>query len=233
MMSFAAGTANTPSAVGPAVSKFKCPDCWGGYGDNLTGTSSAGTVTGVSVSLTVPTATCGAAGGDSGQLAAIDGTAASDFAYANVEELCSSGSTSYYATYYNGYDGSSGDMSVSAGDSVTMSVTESAGTYTFTVVDSTSGQTLSGTGSATGASLSYASCINDMFSGVPQANFGTVAFNSCNTTVNGHTGSVGAKDLGLTQFICYNGAGTKPLDKTGKLAKSTGDFTVTFKKAGP
>jgi len=221
--------------IAPLVTKVNCPDCWAGYGANATGTSSAGTVTGVSASITVPTVTanCGSSGETgSTQIVAIDGFAG-DFALAGIEEICDAGVLYYESAFYNAFDGSSNVALVNPGDSITMSVTESAGTYTFTVTDATTPSgSLTGTGSASGALLNYATCFNDMFGGIGQVNFGTVSFSACSTTIAGHTHSVG-KGPGLIEWRCYNALGTKALDATGKLVKSTGDFTVTFHKSGP
>jgi Peptidase A4 family len=215
------------------ATKMDCPDCWAGYGDSV----GTGEATGVSADITVPTLTPNCASGETGstQLVALDGSSGSDFALAGIEEFCVSGTLYYYSVFYNGADGSFGSATVSPGDAISMSITESAGTYTFTVTDNTNPSgSISGTGSASGASLNYATCFNDMLGGIGQANFGTITFTSCTTTINGSTNTVGTKGVpGLTEWLCFNSSDTKAINKTGKLNKTTGDFTVTFKKSGP
>jgi Peptidase A4 family len=225
----------TPGAiiVNSKPTKEDCPDCWSGYG---VASSTSGSVTGASATFTVPSIKCTSAETLSAFGAVLDGSSASDFSYAIVEAICDGGSLYLYAVWYNAADGSSGAASwtPNVGDSVTTSLSEASGTITFTITDATQSQTLTGTGSDTGMSLTAGTCFTDMAAGYGQVNFGTISFTDCTATVNGHTGGVGSfgKSVTVLEWITFNSADSKALNKVGKLM-SKEDFTVTFKKAGP
>jgi Peptidase A4 family len=231
-VAFAAPPTAAGKQASPLLSKVDCTDCLAGYGING---SAKGTVTGAYVMITVPTVSCATKNNNyaSQQVAMIDGLPGLDYAYAGAEEYCQNGSVLYYSVYDNSYDASTGFASISPGDVLNVSVTESAGTFTFKVTDLTDSRgSISGTGAATFAYLEYASCANTFYSnGEGQVDFGTVFFSGCSATVSGSTASIG-KGPSLTKFVCVGMTG-KPLDNTGKLSKKTGNFAVTYKKPGP
>jgi hypothetical protein len=89
------------STLSPFLSKYKCDDCFAGYGDQET---KDGSVSGVSDQYTVPQATCGTNSSAVGFLVAIDGSI--DFASLGLYQFqpaCGKEQTSYLAIlYYSG-----------------------------------------------------------------------------------------------------------------------------------
>jgi hypothetical protein len=203
----------------------KCPDCWAGYGVSGTG------LTSVSTHFVIPTVTCPSSGtAGVAFLVAIDGGSATDFALAGIEAICSSGTLSLAAVWYNAATDTSGSGSFTpaAGDHVSASIKETGSNFVFVVKDGTN--KLTGKASDSGAANSYATCFTDMFTGYALANFGTVKFQSC--LVNG--AGVGQTTQTLVKWVDVNSAATSVLASPGKLSGTNMDnFAVHFKAAGP
>jgi len=169
---------------------------WAGYAD----AAGANAVTYVAGSWVQPPVTCPSRGT---QYAAfwvgIDGYNSNTVEQTGTLAICSSGHASYSA-WWELYPLNSiqtiGSMTVHAGDSFSASVTYSTSGFTMAIKDQTNGQSYSTTGTQSGTSRSSSECVAERPSSgnslTALANFGTMTFSSCTSTISGTTVGIGA-----------------------------------------
>jgi hypothetical protein len=211
---------------------------WSGYAaeTNLT-TPASNVVTSVSGSWTVPKVT-GSTNAYSSVWVGIDGYSSNSVEQLGTEQDTSrSGATSYYA-WWETYPNPSiliSNMTISAGDSMTASVSYSSGSYTLYMKDNNTGQTFT-TPQSVAAQRSSAEWIVEApssFSGVlPLANFGTAQLSGASATINGSTGAIDNSAWQNTAINMVNRSGTV-IDQTSGLTDTTASpitssFSVTY-----
>ena len=156
---------------------------WSGY------SAINGRYTSVSASWTQPAASCTSATTYSSFWVGLDGDGSNTVEQTGTSADCSGGSPRYYA-WYEMYPKFPVNLSlpISAGDSISGSVTADAGgRFTLTITNTTTGQSFTTSQRLNRARLASAEAIAEAPSSsggvLPLTNFGTVSFSS--TTVNG------------------------------------------------
>jgi hypothetical protein len=164
---------------------------WSGYAV----TGAANSVSYVAGTWTVPTVST-TTSGYSAVWVGIDGYNSSSVEQIGTAEDVVGGRASYYA-WYEMYPSASvtiTSMAVHPGDSITGSVSYSAGSYVLTLNDTTDSQSFTKTIAASGLSRSSAEWIVEAPSNgygiLPLANFGTTTFTNSYATIAGATGAV-------------------------------------------
>jgi len=183
------GVGSFPLNSSSAVGSYN----WSGYAV----TGSAGSVTSVSGSWTVPSETCTSSQTYAAFWVGIDGFNSGTVEQTGTLAECIGG-TPYNFAWYEFYPSSLVELwTVSTGDSISASVTYSASTnkFTTTVTDTTSKTSYTTLPtSVTGAKESSAEWIAEApssYNGIlPLADFGTVNFGSSLATISGHSGSI-------------------------------------------
>lgn len=231
---------------------------WSGYA--VTGAS--GSVTSVTGSWTIPTATCPSSGAGANAYSSfwvgIDGWNSSSVEQTGTDSDCSNGKPVYYAwyefypqgAYYACSTFSSCRVmeSLSAGDTVTATVTYSPASEVFSATISVT----SLTGTVTSNTATYRSnraqrssaewiaetpCCEGNGSVLPLADFGTVSFTNANATVS----PFGASTLGALSFdspanfwesTMVAESGGAVMAQPSGLSGST-SFSVTWENVGP
>ncbi len=199
---------------------------WSGYAVN----TSAGAVTAVSGSWTVPTVT-GAAGTYSSTWVGIDGYSSNSVEQTGIEADVNNSGVPTYSAWYEMYPAGEvtiPGLAIHANDQITASVTYASGKFTMTITDlSDSGNnSFSVTKSGSNLQRSSAEWIEEApssYSGVlPLANFGTATFTNASTTINGTTGAINNSawannvySINMTNSSGTVIASTSSLDPTG------------------
>ena len=203
-----------------------CALNWSGYAYN----GSAGLVTQVSGSWTVPTVTCTSKSAYAAVWVGIDGYSSDTVEQTGVLGRCSGGSASYSA-WYEFYPAASvtiTSIKVSAGDSISASVTYASGKYTATITDTTAGKSFSITRSDSSAVRSSAEWIverPEICSAVScklssLADYGTVTFSSISATTTSNSYS--------TDRITMVDSSGKVLSEPSALNNAGTSFSVTW-----
>ena len=171
---------------------------WSGYAVTAgRGQSTAGSVTAVTGTWTVPAVT-GTGTAYSAVWVGIDGANSSTVEQIGTESDIVNG-TAQYSVWYEMYPSYSVDitsMTIAPGDTITATVQYlSSGQFQLTITDTTqANDTFTTTQSAPGAQRSSAEWIveapSSMTGILPLANFSSVAFSNATATINGTTGSV-------------------------------------------
>jgi hypothetical protein len=207
---------------------------WSGYAV----TASSGTVTAVYGSWIVPSVSCSKQSTYVAFWAGIDGFNSNTVEQAGVLAQCSSGKA-YYSAWYEFYPSPSvtiSSITVAPGDTVSVSVSYSSGSFYITVKDGS--QTYTTSGSVSGAQLSSAECITERpaiaGSLTKLADFGVVSFGydytkvsqTCYATISGNTAPFGSfTSLQSINMVDNRGA---ILAKPSTLSSDGSSFTVTW-----
>ena len=170
---------------------------WSGYAAYQGGT----TFSDVKGSWTQPAASC-----KSGQKqyasfwVGLDGYNSSSVEQIGTDSDCSGTKRPVYYAWYELYPAPPVNLSlpIHPGDTISAEVSASAGTFTLSLQDATTGASFSTTQTVPGAALSSAEWVAEAPSRcsatctvLPLANFGTVNFSGSYTTGNGHSGTIG------------------------------------------
>jgi hypothetical protein len=218
-----------------SITKTTCADCFAGYSD--LNSAANGTITSVSVSITVPTVKCNSKGLQLSEWGVfLDVYYTNDFNSAAVVAQCYNGQLTYYGFVENATAAFTTVWSPAPRDNVKVSIVESSRLFHFTINDVTQGQTATlVTKVPKKAALDSAICGSDMFYNTltlksdPSVKFSTVPFTNC--LVDGK--AIGTAPGGsVYEFTSVNGAGTKTLAEPSALAKNE-NFKVTWKSNGP
>jgi hypothetical protein len=211
---------------------------WSGYAV----TGSTGSVTSVSGSWIVPTATgSGRTTAYSSFWVGIDGYSSSTVEQTGTDSDVQRGRAVYYA-WYEFYPNPMYQisMTVKPGDAMTASVTYSGGLFTASITDKTTGATFSTSATVSGAARSSAEWIAEApssYRGVlPLANFGTVQFGydytaisgTCYATIGGTSGAIGSFGSSVQQITMVTSGGTVKALPSALTSDGT-SFTVTWK----
>ena len=212
---------------------------WSGYAVS----TAAGAVTAVSGEWTVPTVT-GTGTAYSSVWVGIDGYTSTSVEQTGTEADVVNGVAQYYA-WYEMYPNASVEvnLAIHAGDTITASVTYSAGTGQFTMTlkdlnDPAGSNTFSISKSGPTLQRSSAEWIVEAPSSntgvLPLANFGTVTITNASATINGTTGSINnsawASSVNSINMVSSSG---KLEASTGTLNAAGTSFTVTYAAASP
>ena len=214
---------------------------WSGYAaeTNLT-TPASNAVTQVSGSWNVPKVT-GKTNAYSSVWVGIDGYSSNSVEQLGTEQDTSrSGATTYYA-WWEMYPNPSvqiTSLTISAGDSISASVTNNSGAFTLQITDNTTGKSFSTIQTATPQASSAEWIVEapSSFSGVlPLANFGTATFSVAQATINGTTGAIDNASWQNTSIDMVTNSGTV-IDQTSGLTDTgspiTSSFSVTYSGSG-
>jgi hypothetical protein len=223
-----------PSAVQPAIFETAFSTNWSGYAaeTNLT-TPASNAVTMVSGSWIVPKVT-GKTNAYSSVWVGIDGYSSPSVEQLGTEQDTSrSGATRYYA-WWEMYPNPSviiPNFPISAGDSISASVTYSSGAYTLQIADITRNESFSTPQSATAQRSSAEWIVEAPSSGgiLPLANFGTATFSKAQATINGITGAIDNTSWANTSIDMVSKSGTV-IAHTSALTDggNSSSFSVTF-----
>ena len=234
---FANGSGTATSSPASLVVGNDTPSVnWSGYGANQTGV----TYTMVTGSWTVPTVNCSSADTYSSTWVGIDG----DFTTPTVEqdgtESDCIGGTPFYDAWWEFYPASSQPLvnSVSPGDSMTASVSVSAGTWTLALADNTAGWSVAEHPTATQTvdegSVEWiverpevcttpGNCpISNL------ANFGTTAITGASATANGVTSSISGIGATALEMVGRQAQNPDLLALPGALGGGGTSFGVTW-----
>ncbi|MDG6997172.1 MAG: hypothetical protein JRN52_14730 [Nitrososphaerota archaeon] len=211
-----------------------CSTNWSGYVD----TGSAGTVTYVSGSWTVPTLQCPSSGTTYVAIwVGIDGYTSTTVEQTGVLGECSSGTTTYSAWYefYPAAMVTISGIKVSPNDGFTASVTANGGgSFSITITDTTTGSTNTTTGTVSGAQQSSAEWILERpaLCRVAHCTLSTLAnfgnpepFTSASATVGGKTGAISAfSDVAVTMV----GGSSGPILALPSPLSGGTSFTIAY-----
>jgi hypothetical protein len=248
--SSSSAVAVSSNAIMPSVSLALTTDknpVWAGYGVY---SSAGGVVTAIQASFKQPKITCNSALASPQAafvLAGIDGIGAgADFEALGTLAVCAVGATT--PTYSEASTVTMAPvLTIKPGHIYSATITESAGTFTYTLKDVTTGKVSTGSGTNANALLNAAECIVDRASSsgfpLPLANFGKVLFgqdntkvtDTCYATASGVTNAIGAftSPLLVVKFVLYNSALTIIDAKPSALTTDKSSFKVAWKAAGP
>ncbi len=195
---------------------------WSGYA--VTGTS----FTQVLGSWIVPAVDCSVTPSTySSFWVGIDGYNSSTVEQTGTDSDCSGGTPSYYA-WYEFYPSPStifGALPISAGDTISASVSYSGGEFTTTITDVTKGMSFSKTAAVSGATMSSAEWIaeapSDRRGVLPLADFGTVSFGP---------DPAGAPGTGIssTNYATEGSGSSIPISAFGSAVEQINMVTKTF-----
>ena len=169
----------------------------------------------------------------------IDGFSSSTVEQTGTDSDVQRGRSVYYA-WYEFYPSEAmqqiSGFTIKPGDVISASVTYSSGVFTLLIADENTGASYSKTGTVSGATETSAEWIaeapSSYFGVLPLANFGTVNFANCYTTVVGTTGSIGSFGSAAVQEITM--VSRRGAVKALPSALSGGtSFSVVWKSAGP
>lgn len=210
---------------------------WSGYAV----TGSTGSVTSVSGSWIVPTATGRKrTTAYSSFWVGIDGFSSNTVEQTGTDSDVQSGVAVYYA-WYEFYPNPMYQisMTIKPGDVMTATVTYSGGLFTVSITDKTTGATFSTSATVPGAAQSSAEWIAEAPSSsrgvLPLANFGTVQFGqdytaisgTCYATIGGASGSIGSFGSLVQQITMVTNGGTVKAYPSSLSSDGT-SFTVTW-----
>lgn len=215
---------------------------WSGYAaETSLSAPASNAVTQVTGSWTVPKVS-GKANAYSSVWVGIDGYSSGSVEQLGTEEDTSrSGATTYYA-WWEMYPNPSvliAGMTISPGDSISASVTYSAGAFTLQITDNTTHQSFSTIqpGTAQRSSAEWIVEAPSSFSGIlPLANFGTATCSDAQATISGTTGAIDNASWQNTAINMVNKSGTV-IDQTSGLTDTTkpaitSSFSVTYTGSG-
>ena len=216
------GTAPSVTQPGPAASVTSSSSNWSGYA------ASGGTFTSVTATWTVPTVSPTSSGADATWVG-IGGLVSNDLIQAGTQAMVDGSGTVEYSSWIEMLPQSSRPvpLSVSAGDSVTVTITQQAGNDWLI---SMKNNTTKGTYSVT---VQYASS-NSSAEWVQEApsvgrglvsldQFGTVQFSGATAVRDGK--SLSAAALGAKAITMINGQG-QPIAQTSTIGADGSSFTV-------
>ncbi|HZY70663.1 MAG TPA: G1 family glutamic endopeptidase [Thermoplasmata archaeon] len=215
---------------------------WAGFA----ATGSKGSVTFVKGSWIVPKiqGTCPAGYRYSSFWVGIDGFTSGSVEQTGTDSDCQGGSPTYYA-WYEFYPKPSHvitSLTVSAGDTISASVTYASGKFTTKITDTATGKSYSATAKVAAARTSaewIAEAPSSSTGVLPLADFGTVPFGidytsvkgTDNATISGTNGAVGS--FGHVSSITMVSSGGKTKAVPSGLSTDLTSFTVAWKSAGP
>jgi hypothetical protein len=211
---------------------------WSGYAV----TTSAGAVSQVAGSWTVPAVSSNVSGYSSAWVG-IDGYNSSSVEQIGTDSDYVNGSAHYYA-WYEMYPAGSFNLSltIKAGDTISASVSyTSPNQFTLSITDVTTGISTSTIQTSSSAKRSSAEWIQEAPSSIggvlPLANFGTISFSGATATVSGTAGPADNSWSGSTLYqinmVTKTGAledTTSPLTDSGSPPPSS--FSVTWNSSG-
>jgi|HubBroStandDraft_1064217.scaffolds.fasta_scaffold09718_3 hypothetical protein len=192
------GHSSAPAATGglrASVSQTASTN-WGGYA----ATTATGAVTYVAGTWVQPTVTCPSRGTLYAAFwVGIDGYSSSTVEQDGTLAECSHGKVSYSA-WWELYPLNSiqtiGSMTVKAGDSINATVTYTSSGFTMAIKDLTGGTSYSHTATQSGTSRNSAECIAErpsVGSSLSKlADFGSMKFTTCTTTISGSNVGIGS-----------------------------------------
>jgi Peptidase A4 family len=212
---------------------------WSGYAV----ASSVDSVTAASGSWNVPSVTCPSASTSySSSWVGIDGFNDSTVEQVGTDSDCQTGSAEYYAWYefYPSPSHAIGDFPVSAGDSISASVTFSGKTFTVSIVDETTGGSYNTSSKVAGAQRSSAEWILEAPSPasgggiLPLANFGTEYLGGDYTgvpstnyaTVNDASAPLGSYGASIQSITMMSSSGGAPEAEPSSISSDGTSFYV-------
>lgn len=221
---------------------------WSGYAVN----GSAGSVSLVQASWTVPSVTCPSSGNTYAAVwVGIDGFQSTTVEQTGTDSDCASGVASYYA-WYEFYPSPSVTVggNVHPGDKIGARVWYSAGVFNVLMVDFTTGQHFTKSQGVSGAARSSAEfvveapevCLLIRCKLTALSNFGTVGFGSdytgvsltCALIFNGVPGSIGAFGTAVQQMTMVSQSNPSQIKAQPSALTPDGQaFTVQWVSAGP
>jgi hypothetical protein len=214
---------------------------WSGYAV----TAANDTVTSVTASWKVPTATCSSPGPATGYAAfwvGIDGYNSNTVEQTGTDSDCASGSPRYYA-WYEFYPKASreiGTITVVPGDIMTASVTYSGSEFTVKITNKSTGATFTKSSAVTGAKRSSAEWIAEAPSSVggvlPLSDFGTVFFGkdstgiagTCDATISAATHPIGGFSSSTVEAITMVSSGGSTEAVPSTLSADGTSFSVEW-----
>jgi hypothetical protein len=206
---------------------------WAGYAD----AAPAGSVTYVAGTWVEPAVACSAQGT---QYAAfwvgIDGFNSNTVEQTGTLAQCSHG-VAKYSAWWELYPLNSiqtiGSITVHPGDSISASVAYSTAGFTMAIKDVTTGKSFSTAGTQSGTSRSSAECIAERPSVerslTSLADFGTMTFSSCTSTISGTTQGIGAY-TNSDAITMVNSAGMTLAAPSG-TSNSGATFSITWERS--
>ena len=221
---------------------------WSGYAVN----GSAGSITAVQGSWTVPTVACTSTGSAYAAVwVGIDGFQSSTVEQTGTDSDCVNGAPAYNA-WYEFFPNPSFKIGIAIhpGDVIQARVTYSAGTFKATLIDVTTHQTFSKSKAVSSAARSSAEFIVEapLICGLLKchlaslSNFGAVGFGSdytgismsCGLIKGGVTGSIGSFGSSAQQITMVSQSGGSQVKAQPSALTSDGQaFTVQWLSAGP
>lgn len=218
-------TATNPTAVNSDVGSNLSYN-WAGY------QATGGTFTGVSGTWTVPSVPSANSTEADATWVGIGGVASHDLIQAGTQALINGSGAPAYQAWYEILPNTTQQvpLTVSAGDSMSASITETAagsGEWNVSIRDNTTGQSYQTT-LAYNSSQSSAEWIEEMPSDgssfVPLDNFDTVSFSGGTAVENGNTVSIAG--AGATELTMVNGA-QQTLAAPSAIGADGESFTIT------
>lgn len=204
---------------------------WSGYAveTNLTSPQSDA-VSDVKGSWVVPSVTCGSTNTYSSAWVGIDGYSDNSVEQTGTEQDCINGAPSYYA-WFEMYPHPSYrvNLAIKPGDTINAEVQYvGRNRFQLTLTDTTSG-TFSTTQKSNAARESAEWIMEAPYSGgvLPLANFGTIAFNNAQATINGTTGSISNSAWQYDAITMANASGA-PKATPSSLSSGGSSFNVTW-----
>jgi hypothetical protein len=218
------GTGTTPSVAQPGTpaSVTSSSSNWSGYAAN------GGTFTSVTATWTVPTVSATTAGADATWVG-IGGLTSNDLIQAGTQAMVDGGGTVEYSSWIEMLPQSSRTvpLSVSAGDSVTVTLTQQSGNdWLIAMKNNTTGGTYNVTVQyrSTNSSAEWVQEAPSVGRGLVSLDqFGTVQFSGASAVRDGKAMSLSA--LGAKAITMINGQG-QAIAQTSTLASDGSSFTV-------
>ena len=209
---------------------------WSGYAV----TGAAGSVSDAKGSWTVPTiqGTCPSTNQYSSFWVGIDGFSSGTVEQTGTDSDCQNGVPTYYA-WYEFYPHPSfliNGLTVRPGDHMTAEASFNGRSFTVTITDTSTGVSFSTSARVRSAQRSSAEWIAEAPSSsggiLPLADFGTVSYSSCTTTVNGTPGTIGSFGSSVQVITMVSNSGAVKAQPSS-LSSSGDSFSVTWKSSGP
>lgn len=207
---------------------------WAGYAV----TGSAGSVSDVKGSWTVPTATCTGATAYAAFWLGIDGFNSNTVEQTGTDSDCQAGVATYYA-WYEFFPKFPVQLSLAIhpGDTINAEVLYvGSGAFQVSLADATTGQSFATIQKLHRAQRSSAEWIAEAPSSsggvLPLANFGSVTFTNGQATVGGVTAAIGAFASAVQVITMVTGSGAVKAQPSG-LDTTGSSFSVTWVSSGP
>jgi hypothetical protein len=222
------GSTGSSGSGATAASNASTSTNWSGYAVQ----ASNGSVTAVSGTWTVPSVT--GSGGYSAIWVGIDGYQSSTVEQIGTEQDTSGDGDYAWYEMYPGASQTITTLAISAGDSITGSVTYSGSSFTLTLTDNTTGKSFTTQQSGSNLQRSSAEWIVEApWSGgvLPLANFNTVTFTNASATIGGKTGAINGS--AWTPIAINMASSFGATEATTSVLNSTGNgFSVTYNSSG-